>query len=617
MKINTLFIKIALLIFLVLNLGVLIAQEEEIIEEEIVEEEVSDTDVERQIISLSELAALMSADERETVISDYEIVSVENDKEFLVDKVFFSLYKIYPKQTSAKKIYFYNCKFNLRDNSPLVFANWRLGKLNIVGCEFLSPISFEGFQQYGNNPFLIENCVFSAPISFSSKIYEAKDLVFRNDVFTSSLTINLKLENLIIEKCKFEIDDSVFPVKDEETFWYQLVIGENSIENFHFISNEFSNSGIKNVFSVNLASSNFGNVLFQSNYLQSINFTSANIEKSLLIDSLFVDDYIGILNFDFPEKNTNASWWNLGGEKLAIFKNEKLGGLQVYQAKTEEELANNLLYNDLMSAYNKFNTLYHDRGDIRSANASYVEIKDIETRKQAFEQSVNPSRNNLINYKLNVFLRFFSDYATNPGKSLEYAIYVILVFTILYMITFSQWDGMDYRYYLNQFDKFAEYIVKDVQIGDIFKKKEDPLSDEVIALKKKYIDAGKDLPRILKLFGGPLHFLGRFRYDVIPGLVGFFNFQQTAWGNLKGFKKLWAAFLILLISVFFVVYVLVVKFFNSLVMSLNSFVVIGFGSLPEEDSTIAMYLSIIEGIIGWFLLTIFTITLFSQVLQNA
>ena len=70
----------------------------------------------------------------------------------------------------------------------------------------------------------------------------------------------------------------------------------------------------------------------------------------------------------------------------------------------------------------------------------------------------------------------------------------------------------------------------------------------------------------------------------------------------------------MLILVSYVVYVLVVKFINSFILSLNSFVVIGYGLLPEKG--LAMYLSIIEGIIGWFLLTIFTITLLSQVLQN-
>ena len=526
MRINTPFIKIALLVILVFNFGILMAQEEEVVEEEVVEEEITGASIQRQIISLSELAELMRAGEKETVISDYEIISDENDKGFLIDKVFFSLYKIYPAEAAAKKIYFYNCKFNLSDSSPLVFADWRLAKLNIVGCEFVSPIGFEGFQQYGKSPFLIENCAFSAPVHFSSKIYEAKDLVFRNDEFTSTLNIDLKLDNLIIEKCKFEIDEAGMGFGDEESVMYQLVIGENNIEDFRFVSNKFNNAGIKNVFSVDLASSNFGNVLFQTNYLQSINLTSTNIEKSLLIDSLFVDDYIGILNFDFPEKNTNVSWWNLAGEKLAIFEFVKSKGLKVYQAKTNEQLAENLLYNDLMSAYNKFNALYHDRGDIVSANVSYVEIKDIETRKQAFVQTVNPSLNNFINYSLNVFLRRFSDYATNPGKSLKYSVWLVLLFTVLYMFTYSRWDRMDYRYYLSQFNKFSEYVINDKPIEEVFRKKEDEFSQEVIALQKKYIDAGKEMPRILKLFGGPLHFFAKFRYDALPGLIRFFNFQR-------------------------------------------------------------------------------------------
>ena len=617
MKINTLFFKIGLVILLFSQLGFAVAQEEEVVEEEVVDEEVIDSDIEKQIISLTDLAVLMRADERETVISDYEIVSSENDNEFLVDKVFFSLYKIYPDEAPAKKIYFYNCKFDLKDGSPLVFKNWRLGKLNIVGCEFVSPISFDGFQQFGTNPFLVENCVFHAPITFESDYFEAKDLILRNNTFKSSLLVDFKLDNLVLENCDFVIDNSVSVSKDEESSWYQFTIGEHRIENFKMVSCKFSNSGLSNVFSVDLASVSLGSVLLQSNYLQSINLTSAEIEKSLLIDSLFVDDYIGILNFDFPEKNTNASWNNLSGEKLAIFEKEKSGFVTSYQAKTNKQLADNLRFNDLMSAYNKFNTLYHDRGDIISANASYVEIKDIETRKQAFEQTVNPSRNNLINYKLNVFLRFFSDYATNPGKSLEYSIYMILLFAFMYMFTFSRWDGMNYSYYLSQLNRFTEYVADDLPIEDVFKKKKDPIAKEIKLLKKKYIELGKDMPRILKLFGGPLHFLGKFRYDVLPGLIRFFNFQPEKWKNITGFKRVWAGFLIMLIVILFSVYVLVVRFFNSLIMSLNSFVVIGFGSLPEEDSTIAMYLSIIEGIIGWFLLTIFTITLLSQVLQSA
>ena len=295
--------------------------------------------------------------------------------------------------------------------------------------------------------------------------------------------------------------------------------------------------------------------------------------------------------------------------------------VNAYQAKTNAQLANNLMYNDLMSAYNKFNTLYHDRGDITSANESYVEIKDIETRKQAFVQEVNPSFNNLINYKLNVFLRFFSDYATNPGKSLIQSLWVMLTFTFLYMISFSRWDRMDYKFCVNQFNKFSEYIISNKHINEIYAKDKDGTDEDIVDVVEFLAHSngqGKDVPRILKLFGKPLQFMGKFRFSMIPSMIRLVNFQQKAWEDFNTFgEKFKAGSLIVLISLSFLIYVFVVKLVNSLILSVNSFMMIGFGSLPDEGEWFAMSLSIIEGMIGWFLLTIFTITLLSQVLQSA
>lgn len=51
---------------------------------------------------------------------------------------------------------------------------------------------------------------------------------------------------------------------------------------------------------------------------------------------------------------------------------------------------------------------------------------------------------------------------------------------------------------------------------------------------------------------------------------------------------------------------------NALTLSINSFVTLGFGSIPTRG--FARYLCIIEGFIGWFLLSIFTVALINQVL---
>ncbi len=53
-----------------------------------------------------------------------------------------------------------------------------------------------------------------------------------------------------------------------------------------------------------------------------------------------------------------------------------------------------------------------------------------------------------------------------------------------------------------------------------------------------------------------------------------------------------------------------IAFLNALTLSLNSFVTLGFGEIPTKG--FARYLTIAEGFIGWFLLTLFTVALISQ-----
>ncbi|HEY5690520.1 MAG TPA: hypothetical protein VIS49_03600 [Cyclobacteriaceae bacterium] len=57
---------------------------------------------------------------------------------------------------------------------------------------------------------------------------------------------------------------------------------------------------------------------------------------------------------------------------------------------------------------------------------------------------------------------------------------------------------------------------------------------------------------------------------------------------------------------------LLLTLINSITLSINSFVTLGFGSIPTKG--FARYLCIIEGFIGWFLLSIFTVALINQVL---
>ncbi|MEJ0031705.1 MAG: hypothetical protein WDO15_15605 [Bacteroidota bacterium] len=53
-----------------------------------------------------------------------------------------------------------------------------------------------------------------------------------------------------------------------------------------------------------------------------------------------------------------------------------------------------------------------------------------------------------------------------------------------------------------------------------------------------------------------------------------------------------------------------VALLNAYVLSLNAFVTLGFGEIPTKG--VARYVTIIEGFVGWFLLTLFSVALISQ-----
>ena len=51
---------------------------------------------------------------------------------------------------------------------------------------------------------------------------------------------------------------------------------------------------------------------------------------------------------------------------------------------------------------------------------------------------------------------------------------------------------------------------------------------------------------------------------------------------------------------------------NAITLSLNAFVTLGFGEIPTKG--VAKYITVVEGFLGWFLLSIFTVSLVSQLL---
>jgi hypothetical protein len=127
-------------------------------------------------------------------------------------------------------------------------------------------------------------------------------------------------------------------------------------------------------------------------------------------------------------------------------------------------------------------------------------------------------------------------------------------------------------------------------------------------LLKTYVRYGTDPARALVisfyiiLTFGIFYFFFPSDWDITSKSRLIQNYQDFAEKNDKGYIK---PFLIL-------TYGIVLSFLNAVTLSLNAFVTLGFGNIPTHG--IARYFCVLEGFLGWFLLSIFTVALINQVI---
>ena len=85
------------------------------------------------------------------------------------------------------------------------------------------------------------------------------------------------------------------------------------------------------------------------------------------------------------------------------------------------------------------------------------------------------------------------------------------------------------------------------------------------------------------------------------------------WQELPTKKRWWKSLLLMGVFSAVLVFDVFVKALNALMLSRNTFTALGFGEIPIEG--LPRYLAIIQGFIGWFMLTIFSVSLITQLLK--
>lgn len=243
----------------------------------------------------------------------------------------------------------------------------------------------------------------------------------------------------------------------------------------------------------------------------------------------------------------------------------------------------------------------------------FIEMKDFETMQLHYYYEKDKSISNWFSWKMNHFLGLFSNYGTSPIKAVLYAIKVILLFSLFFFFFHNDWDTFTKEKLMSRIRLLTNYFRSEEGIANLHEEHERSRYKSYEDFNI-YMNASKDeIPKMFLWISKPLYYLSTFRISATNSFLKKAEFLDGKWLELKGSKKVFTSITVSIILVVYLISSLLMKVLNAIMLSVNSFTTLGFGEIPTRG--IGRYAAIIEGFIGWFLLTLFSVSLITQLLQ--
>ena len=256
---------------------------------------------------------------------------------------------------------------------------------------------------------------------------------------------------------------------------------------------------------------------------------------------------------------------------------------------------------------------YKREHDIVNANKSYIYLKDLETQHLAYLQEKDPSFTNYFSWKINQFLKVFSAYGTQPAKAIIFSFYVILAFALIYLFFPNSWDVHGKKRIMDRYAFFMKYMKKDAGIHEVYLEDKHHELMQFETFKTLIVNSNEQVPKFFIVTGLPLYKWAISGTKLHAAFLSKIDIMKGTWQNLPAHKRFWKSILLIGAFLITVIYDIGIKILNALMLSINTFTTLGFGEIPIKG--LPRYLAIIQGFIGWFMLTIFSVSLISQLLN--
>lgn len=509
--------------------------------------------------------------------------------------------------------FFPNGGFNFFTNGPkrnyavtTVNAKVSLENISLIGYPILfSNFNFEGgfeVEDTAKGSWEFRDCSFF-PIKEERGSRESLDIFqvqsfswsfFRCQFLNRIRVFRSKANGLELTGCGLKISDTLQQYGGAFSHLYK-----NTIEELKIDGCTFSNH-------TDFSQNTFTNAKIENSTFKIFDFSSI-VQREFSMDSCHFTQAADFTNAQYSQKNAMLPFDQFAG-KFAI-QNDTIS----YQAFSESELADEKKYNKLIALYTDFLSLYKTRGDQESYNACYVEMKQIHTRRAGYLYRKNPTLETWFDWRLNQLLDVFSDYGTNSAKGLIYIFYVIIAFAALYLVFPSEADNLSREKSFRMFDVVIGYFSTNASLVNISEHKRRRALDDLHNFRTTLEVSRNDVPAFIKWLGTPLYGLNKSYVAANEWLVGRFDIVPGKWNELSGGRKVWTGAAVGAYMLGFLIWGVVMRLVNAFALSINAFVTLGYGEIQARG--VARYLAVLEGAVGWFLLSIFSVTLISQLLQ--
>ena len=512
-------------------------------------------------------------------------VSFENCLAITIYNAVFEDYVSFTKTEKVQSIYNYFTNFLSLKNEGLIdhasFSDILIKKVNFKNGVNLNYNIYEIQKELRDVNLKIENCIFNLGI--------------QNDLKYSQIFLR-NLGHVEIINSKYNIPNS------------EIIAYTNS--GFILKNNSFS----KRV---------------------SISFGTRDANKRLNItENTFFNDVHLSVNELYPSMDINWEQWQnriISSDSYYDFRDEfmsqekyknidllKLNSIfssdSVYTIfKKDYFLKNKNSLKEEFKLRSKFVQFYRDQFELDDANMVYLEYKDIETIKSKIKYEKNPSFDTFFTWKINQFLNVFSAYGTKPSKAIIFSLYVILLFALVYLLFPNSWDTLGNKRLMYRFEFFAKYLSRNEGMHTLYLEEKQKEISTYEDFKNNLEKAQLELPSFFISWSKPLYNASLFSTKMMSTFLKLTDVLQGKWIDLTPTQKRWKSLQIGLLLIIGLFYDLFIKVLNALMLSINTFTTLGFGEIPIKG--LPRYLAIIQGFIGWFMLTIFSVSLISQLLN--